>query len=187
MLDVDEYLHLALHASSANDPHACLNYLQQVLEQQPKHPQALYLQATQHVQLGLFERGMAGLQAALALEPGLEMAHFQLGVLLLDRRQTEDARRHFADLVRSPDQALRAYAEAMLALADEDSPLAQRCIVVGLSRKQLNPALAVFMKRMLKQLAGTRVEVSLQPDDARSEIEGDSIYMGAYQQGQRKQ
>jgi tetratricopeptide (TPR) repeat protein len=187
MIDVDEYLHLALHASAANDPHACLGYLKQVLQQQPKHPQALYLLATQHVQLGLFERGMAGLKAALALEPGLEMAHFQLGVLLLDRRQTDEARRHFADLSRSPDQALRSYAEAMIALADDDSALAQRCIVMGLARRQLNSPLAVFMRRMLKQLAGTPAAIPSLPEDVAAEVESNYIFMGAYHQGQREQ
>jgi len=83
--DTDEYLHLALHANSVRNHHACMAYLKELLAREPRHAKAIYLLAAQHAELGLHERAIAGMRAALALEPAIEMARLQLGLLLLDR------------------------------------------------------------------------------------------------------
>src|SRR4051794_17266108 len=93
--DADEYFHLALHASSVRDPHACMAYLDEVLRRQPAHARALYLRAVQHAELGLVDRAAQGIRAALAIEPALEIARFHLGLLLLfDRKCTAEAKQH---------------------------------------------------------------------------------------------
>jgi len=47
MLDAEEYFHLALHASSMGDHHACMTYLEEVLQRQPRNARAIYLRAVQ--------------------------------------------------------------------------------------------------------------------------------------------
>src|ERR1041384_6429575 len=81
--DTEEYFHLALHASSVSDPHACIGYLDEVLERQPGNSRAIYLRAVQHAELGLTQRAVTGIQAALALDPSRDLALFLLGLLLL--------------------------------------------------------------------------------------------------------
>src|SRR5262245_61255463 len=121
MLDVEENLHLALHANARNDPHACMTYLKEALRQEPQNALAIYLLATQHAQVGLYARAVRGMQSALELNPKLDLARFQLGLLLLDRNERSEARRHFVMLNESTDLSLRSFAQGLQALADQDT------------------------------------------------------------------
>src|SRR4051812_26034450 len=116
--DADEYLHLALHASSIGDHHACMTYLKELLRQQPAHAAALYLLAAQYAELGLGERAISTMKAALRIAPALDIARFQLAVLLLDRGHTFEARDHLRNI--KGHAALRTCAQAMIAAADGD-------------------------------------------------------------------
>jgi tetratricopeptide (TPR) repeat protein len=171
MLDAEEFLHLAIHASSAGQHHACLTYLKEVLQRQPDNGRAIYLLAVQHAELGLIERAIGGMQAALVLEPRLEIARFQLGLLLLDRRKPADAKEQFAELHGSADAALRMCAEAMSALADNDVASARAMLEAGLSQTRPSPALAALMQRLLDAL-GERA--------AATAVQESSVRLGAY-------
>lgn len=83
MFDADEYLHLALHASGTGDHHACMRYLEEVLQREPRSACAIYLLAVQHAELGLTQRAITGIKTALSIDPDLEIARFQLGLLLM--------------------------------------------------------------------------------------------------------
>src|SRR5262245_41537910 len=120
MFDTEECFHLALHASSMGQPHICVPYLRQVLQEEPTHARAMYLLAAQHAEIGLYERAISGMQAAIALEPGLEIARLQLGLLLLNGNRRAEARESLQALSRSPDPGLPTFAAAIIALADDD-------------------------------------------------------------------
>jgi predicted Zn-dependent protease len=153
MLDADEYFHLALHASSVGDHHACMSYLEEVLRQQPTNARALFLRAAQHAELGLTERAVSGIKAALAIEPGLEIARFQLGLLLLfERNRPQEAKEYLLELRNSRDYVLRTYAEAMVAVADNDTSRAREHLALGLAQTTNNQPLATLMKRLLDRL-----------------------------------
>jgi Tfp pilus assembly protein PilF len=152
-LDADEYFHLALHASSVGDHHACMSYLAEVLQQQPANARALYLRAVQYAELGLTERAVSGIEAALAIEPGLEIARFQLGLLLLDRDRREEAKEYFLRLSNSRDHVLRTFAEAMVALAANDSAQAREKLSLGLAQISKDQPLAALMKRLFDHLS----------------------------------
>jgi DNA-binding CsgD family transcriptional regulator len=153
MFDADEYLHLALHASSVGNHHACMTYLKELLQQQPAHAFAIHLLATQHAELGLYERAIKGMTAALAINPQLQIARFQLGMLLLDRQRATEAKQQFAMLADTQDPALRLYCRALTALADGNAPLASERLTSGLACKQANPAMASQMRRVLELLS----------------------------------
>lgn len=149
MLDSDEYFHLALHAGSVGQHHACMTYLKELLQQEPKNAAAIYLLAVQHAELGLIERAVRGMKAALAIDPTLEMARFQLGLLLLDRNRRAEARENFVALGGSSDTSLRTLCEAMIALADGHSRLARELLAAGLSQESADSSWASLMRRML--------------------------------------
>jgi len=150
MLDAEEYLALAEHASSVRDHHTCLTYLDEVLRQQPRNASALFQRAVQHAELGLATRARHGFEAALAINPGLEIARFQLGtLLLLSARRPAQAKEHLARLADTTDVALRLYAEGLMALADNDLPGAQTKIAAGLAAPSRNPGLAAMMSQLL--------------------------------------
>ena len=173
--DVEEYLHLAIHASSVGNPHACMTYLKEVLEQQPEHATALYLLAIQHAEIGLLERAISGLQAALAMKPELDIARFQLGMLLIDRRRPAEAKAQLAALKGCRDPALRAYGEGMIALADNNLVLAREKLALGFSHPATNAALSVLMRRLLDGLANAPPAAA-----SKATAPGEPLFLGAY-------
>lgn len=153
MLDADEYLHLAIHASARADHHACMFYLRELLKLEPSNARATYLLAVQHAELGLLDRAISELQAALTFEPRLDTARFQLGLLLFDRKRHPDARAHFAALRGSEDPVLRNCSEAMLALADGNLAVARERLATAKSGDRTNHPLIALMQRLVQQLA----------------------------------
>ena len=174
MFDIEEYMHLALHANAAGDVHSCMRHLKEVLRQQPRNPTAIYLLAVQHATLGLLERAVAGMQTALSIEPRLEIARLQLGMLLVDTKNPVQAREQFSALSGSADPALRMYSEALLALADNDPAVAREKLALGLRQKSGNHALAAPMRRLLEQLATNAAADGAAPDNR--------VFLGAYRQ-----
>lgn len=174
-LDADEYFHLALHASSVGDHHACISYLAEVLRQQPAHARALYLRAVEHAELGLIERAVSGIKAALAIEPGLEVAHLLLGLLLIDRNRPQEAKEYLLKISRSADHVMRMYAEAMIALADNDFAQAREKLALGLAQTSKNQPLGALMKRLLDQLSDRA-----KPAAAAGESGREHVLLGAY-------
>lgn len=173
-LDADEYFHLALHASSVGDHHACMSYLEEVLQQQPTNARALFLRAVQHAEIGLTERAVSGIKAALAIEPGLEIARFQLSLLLLlDRNRPQEAKEYLLGLESSGDSVLRTYAEAMVCLADNDIPRAREHLSLGLAQSSNNQPLTALMKRIFDRLSD-RVKPAPAAGDA------EHVLLGAY-------
>lgn len=175
MLDIEERFHLALHAGSVGQHHACLTYLKEILQQEPRHAPAIYLLAVQHAELGLAERAIHGMKAALAIEPTIAIARFQLGLLLLDINRRAEAKESFAALSGSPDSALRMFCEAMMALADDDPGVARERLAAGLSEPSSNPALSAVMRRVLDGLLNKEgAAVGAPAADA------DQVFLGAY-------
>jgi tetratricopeptide (TPR) repeat protein len=153
MLDAEEYFHLALHASSMGDHHACMTYLEEVLQRDPRNARAMYLRAVQHAELGLTQRAVAGIKIALSIEPDLDIARFQLGLLLLfDVNQPAEAKEYLQRLCRSQNRALRAYAEAMIAIVDNELVLARQKLAIGLSESSPDSQLPMLMRRLFERL-----------------------------------
>jgi tetratricopeptide (TPR) repeat protein len=176
MLDIEEYLHLAIHAGSTGQYHASLTYLKEVLQRQPDHAFATYLLAVQHAELGLIERAMRGLERALEHEPKLEIARFQLGMLLLDADRRVEARKHFVLLQDARDRGFRLFVEGMIAIADDELPLAWQKLALGLAQPPSNPSLAALMRRVLERLATRMPSAAPAP----TESGGDHTVLGAY-------
>ena len=153
MLDAEEYFHLALHASAMGDHHACMTYLEEVLQRQPRNARAIYLLAVQHAELGLTQRAVAGIKTALMIEPDLEIARFQLGLLLLfDHHELIEAKGYLDRLRTSRNRVLRAYAEAMIAICDNEPTLARQKLAAGLSEGSPDSPLAMLMCRVFERL-----------------------------------
>ena len=161
MLDAEEYFHLALHASGVGDHHSCLTYLDQVLQREPSHARAIYLRAVQHMELGLTQRAITGIKAALAIDPDLEVARFQLGLLLMfDRNRPCEAKHYLERLGGSQSRALRAYAEALIALADNEWVLARQKLALGLSESSPDSPLAMLMRRVFERMSSDSCAMS---------------------------
>jgi tetratricopeptide (TPR) repeat protein len=170
MLDTEEYFHLALHASSMGDHHACMTYLEEVLQREPRNARAMYLRAVQHAELGLTQRAIAGIKDVLSIEPDMDLARFQLGLLLLfDVNQPAEAKDYLLRLCCSQDRALRAYSVAMIALVDNEPTLARQHLAIGLSESSPDSQLPMLMRRLFELLlSGPGVNGNGEPTGQRS-------------------
>lgn len=158
MLDAEEYFHLALHASSIGNPHASLVYLRRVLQQDPQNAGALYLLATVHAELGLVERAIHGIEAVLAIDPQLTIAHLQLAMLLLfETQRRAEARSHLMHVTATGDESLQTYAEALIAVTDDDIPLATEKLESAIAKTGENTPFTTLMRSLLEQLDQQRL------------------------------
>jgi tetratricopeptide (TPR) repeat protein len=179
MYDVEEYLHLALHASANRNPHASLGYLKEALALEPQNPQGVYLLAILHAELGLIERAIGGLTKALALDPKLEIARLQLGLLLIDRGRTVEAREQFSASRLSADMAMCTFADGMILAIDGQIAAAVGKMKAGLGLHTANAALRPLMQEVLVRLE--KMQSAAAKPEARSEPANDGrIFMGAY-------
>ena len=153
MPDAEEYFPLALHASALGDHHASMTYLEEVLRREPANARAIYLRAVQHAELGLTQRAVAGIKRALMLEPDLELARFQLGLLLLlDVHEPAQAKCYLERLRISPDRMLRAYAQAMIAVVNNEPALARQQLAIGIAQSSPDAPLSTLMRRLFERL-----------------------------------
>jgi tetratricopeptide (TPR) repeat protein len=159
MLDAEEYFHLALHASAAGDHHACMTHLEEVLQREPGHARAIYLLAVQHAELGLTQRAISGIKAALSIDPDLEIARFQLGLLLMfDKNEPREAKNYLERLAGCDNRALRAYSQAMIAIADNEPAVARQKLAIGLSESSPDSPLSTLMRRLFERMSNGMVQ-----------------------------
>lgn len=179
MLDAKEYLHLAINAMARDEHHAALNYIKEVLELEPHNANALYLLGAEHAELGLYDRAVEEIEQALRIDPNIEMARFQLGLLYLKASKLDNAAQAFAHLAtHAQADSLRAYAAGLVALCQEEITVAREKLALGLSGENNNPALKKDMQELLNKLLDSEVVASQggAPEDSASA----SIFLGAY-------
>ncbi len=90
-LDVDELLHLAIHASQQNRHEDTMNYLKQALEIAPENAKVHYLLGAEHAEIGLYDRAVTDMEKAVKFDPSLVTAHFQLGLLHVTAGRVDQA------------------------------------------------------------------------------------------------
>lgn len=179
MLDAKEYLYLAINAMTRNEHHAALNYLKEVLALEPQNANAIYLLAAEHAELGLFDRAIEEMEQALSIDPNIETARFQLGLLYLRSEQTEKASETFVTLSNQTQvESLRAYADGLDALSRNDIIVAREKLALGLSRPNDNPSLKKDMQELLDKLLDNKTD-SLKQNQT-DNAEQSAFYLGAY-------
>jgi len=179
-LSSDEYLHLALHASGRGDPHAALQYLHSVLQAQPDHAVAIYLLAAEHAGLGLYARARDGFRRALTLQPSMDTARFQLGLLQAQLDDARAARDEFTWLTgHGTDAALRDFARGLLHLLDGAPDAARPLLQAGIEHCS-NAPLKADMQRVLENLGPSALQAA---PDSRHTDESPAhtpVFLGAY-------
>ena len=177
MLEANEYLHLAIHASQENNHHAALDYLERALKQEPNNPGVRYFQAAEYAGLGLFPRAILCMSEVLELDPGMDLARFQLGLLHLQQQAPEQARSAFETLfANGTDESLRTFADAYVSLIDEDQQVAIGKFERGLAICE-NLPLKGDMVRVLATLKPEATGLAVEAAPA----EGNApVFLGAY-------
>ena len=152
-MNSEELLYLSLQAMNASRDEEAMAFLAALLEREPEHAQANYLLAAQHAQLGMLDQAEAGFRKATALVgDDFPMPRFQLGQLLMVQDRPGEAVDVLLPLTHALDPALRAYANAFIALAAQQVGDAIAALREGLQHPQSVPALADDMRRLAADL-----------------------------------
>ncbi|MHA6194715.1 tetratricopeptide repeat protein [Pseudomonas wadenswilerensis] len=177
MLEAHEYLHLAIHASQENNHHAALDYLERALALEPNNPGVRYFQAAEYAELGLYPRAILCMGEVLELDPGMDLARFQLGLLQLQQGDTTQARTAF-DSLRDlgSDESLRTFAAAYVSLIDEARGEAITLFERGLDICENLP----LKGDMVRVLATLKTEDGPAPVEAAPAQGTAPVFLGAY-------
>lgn len=149
----EELIYMSLQAMNASRDEEAMALLAALLEREPEHAQGIYLLAAQHAQLGMLDQAEAGFRKAMTLVGNeFPMPRFQLGQLLMVQDRPGEAVDVLLPLTNAADPALRAYANAFIALAAQQVADAIAALREGLQHPQSIPVLADDMRRLAADL-----------------------------------
>lgn len=150
-LDSDELLHLAINASQQAELEKAIGYLKRAQDQTPEDGRVLYLLASLHAELGMYERAIEEMEQATKLAPEIETAHFQLGLLYISLSKVDEAVQAWSKLkTLDEDHYLRLFSDGIEVLVLEDD--FKSCIdklKQGIQNNHENPALNNDMNKMI--------------------------------------
>lgn len=195
LLDADELMHLALHATNNNQPEKAIAYLKKILETDPKHGKAWYLLGALHAEIGMYDRAIEEMSQAVKLEPNLPTAHFQLGLLYVTSARVEEAREAWKPLDKlGENNPLFLFKRGMLHLVNDEFEACIADLNKGISLNDFNPNLNNDMQKILASaeqvLSNQAKGVQPKPAPAANEEKASSkksksgkhVLLSAYQQ-----
>lgn len=175
-LDAEELLHLAIAASDRDQPERAIELLKRAIAADPSDARAHHLLGAEHAQLGLFDRAAEEMQRAIELDPQLDAARFQLGLLQLSSRQPQSAEATWQALGRLGDSHFYVlFRNGLLHLARDEFADAARCLRAGLEANHALEPLNRDMQAVLAQVEALRAENGGDDDSA-----GGHLFLDAY-------
>jgi tetratricopeptide (TPR) repeat protein len=160
-LDVDELMHLALHAANKNQPEKAIDHLKQLLDILPKNGKAYYLLGALHAEIGMYDRAIEEMTKAVELDPNIPTAHFQLGLLYITSGRVEEAKKAWKALdTLGEKDPLFLFKRGMLSLAQDDFAACIADLQQGISLNKVNPNLNNDMQKII-----TSAEQALEKQD----------------------
>jgi tetratricopeptide (TPR) repeat protein len=159
ILTLEELLHIAIDALARQQMEVSLATLKRCVAEYPDAAQAHYLLGSAYAQLGMTGRAIEELQAALALEPQLELACFQLGLLQMGAGRSGDALATWEALDRlDAEHPLRSFKQGLVHLVAEELAAAEEALLAGIARNAANPALNRDMGGIVARIRAQRAQ-----------------------------
>lgn len=152
-LDQAELLQLALTASSNNDSGMAIAYLKEATSRPDTTGKAHFILGAEYAQIKLYDRALIEMEAAIALDPTLLIARFQLGLLWLSSGVADKAREVLQPLADMHDgHALTYFSNGLLHLMNDRFTSARDALLQGIARNTENPALNADMQKIIDEL-----------------------------------
>lgn len=186
-LDAEELFHLGVKASRDGRDADALRFLKLAIERAPGHAQAQWVLGAEYAGLGMPDRAREHLGAAVNLDPSLDTARFQWGLLELTSGQVDAAQEIWVPLdALAETHPLRLFKQGMLELARDDMGTALHSLQRALKDPALDAALRKDIEMVVKQIEASRSAAQGSP--AVTEEPGDSgvenhLMLSAYQRG----
>lgn len=183
-LDQGELLQLALNAGAQDDAGAAIAYLKEAVSRPDATAVAHLLLGAEYAQSRLYDRAVDELESAIALDPTLSVARFQLGLLLTCLNESGRAEMVLAPLLElGEDDPLRLFGAGLLALIGNRLADALGKIELGIERNTRNAPLNADMRRLAGEVgkaidAAATQEPAVDGEEAPSE--GLHVLLSAY-------
>jgi tetratricopeptide (TPR) repeat protein len=147
--------------------------LERAVAANPGNSKLLYLLGAELAQNGRYEDAVTALTAAIAIDPALHTARFQLGLLHLTMAQPDQALAVLAALDELPDDnALKHFKRGLQALAKDELDECIAALRHGIDLNSTNPALNADMTMIIERIGEARAAqpaARLDPEPARPE------------------
>jgi tetratricopeptide (TPR) repeat protein len=183
MLDQAELLQLAMDASRNNDSGTSISYLKEAVSRPDTTATAHFILGAEYAQIKMYDCAATELEAAIALDPSLAIARFQLGLLWLSSGVPDRALKTLEPLEELGEQnALTYFGRGLIHLMRDEFVETVQCLVKGIELNTENPALNMDMQKIIDEVN------RLPPDSLQSrksptsteDIGGRHIFISAY-------
>ena len=153
LLDQAELIQLALNSSKNSDSGAALSYLKEAVSRTDATATAHFLLGAEYAQIQMYDRAVSEMESAVALDPSLFIARFQLGLLLLS---SGDAKRAL-DILEPLNELgganpLRHFGLGLIHLMRDEFSDALRCLTLGIELNLENQPLNNDMQKIIAEI-----------------------------------
>lgn len=180
-LDSDELLHLALDASQKEQPAKAIEYLKRAAEISPDNADVRYMLGAEHAQIGMYERAMEDMAAALQINPELDTARFQLGLLYLTSKRVVEAIDVWQPLDRlGEDNSLYLFKTGLIHLAQDEFNPCLEYLRRGIANNSFNLALNNDMQRIIDEVTPLAAAQDSDAPPPRGEEPTGHLFLNAY-------
>ncbi|NHZ89929.1 hypothetical protein F2P45_13035 [Massilia sp. CCM 8733] len=153
-LNEAELLQLAINASASGNDGAAIVYFKEAASRPDASGTTHFLLGAHYAQIQMYDRAVGEMESALALEPGLSIARFQLGLLWLTNGDAERAVTVLSPLQELPDSdPLRVFGHGLILLAQNQLPEASAALAKGIELNNTNLALNKDMQMFIDDIA----------------------------------
>lgn len=186
-LDAEELFYLGVKASREGRDADALRFLKLTVERAPSHAQAQWVLGAEYAGLGMPDRAREHFRAAVHLEPSLDTARFQWGLLELTSGQVGVAQEIWAPLdALAEAHPLRLFKQGMLELARDDMGAALNSLERALKDPALDAALRKDIEMVVQRVRASRNAAQDAPsvaDEADDSGVENHLMLSAYQRG----
>lgn len=180
-LDVDELLHLAIHASQQNQYEQTIEFLKHALEIDGSNAKVHYLLGAQHAEIGLYDRAAEDMARAIELDPTLVTARFQLGLLYLTAGRVTEAANTWLPLnTLGVDHPLYLFKAGLEHLVRDEFDACIEALQKGINANKINNALNTDMQRIINDVKNRKVATDTPDTTVKSNKTG-HVLLSAYQ------
>lgn len=166
LLDQAELLQLATNASAIDDDATAIAYLKEAVSRPDANGIAHYLLGAHYAQIKMYDRAVGAMEDALALDPSLSIARFQLGLLWLTSGVADKAMTVLEPLAELPiTDCLRHFGSGLCHLMHDRLDEAEQDLRAGIALNDSNAALNGDMQRVLDEVARLRAEATTAPTE----------------------
>lgn len=152
-LSQTELFQLAIDASRRKEFDIAIAYLKEAVTRADASPEAYFLLGAEYAQIGMTGQARYAMEAAVALAPGLGMARFHLGLLLLSGGGTGQAVNVLAPLRELGSMhMLTHFSGGLVHLSRNEFTEAVECLRAGIRLNTQNAALNADMQRLIAEI-----------------------------------